>query len=748
MGPNATDNLLNHVRKLASVECNKQAPDGELLRRYAAQRDDQAFAAVVRRHGAMVLRVCQRILGKAEDAEDAYQATFLVLMRKAGSVRWKPSVANWLYGVAYRISLNERKRVARRQRCEGRAPAALARDPLAEITLRDAQAIVDAELAKMSDRYRAPLVHCYLEGATRDEAALQLGWSLATLKRRLDEARSILQARLRRRGLELPTAILTTMVGASSASAVTSPAMVATLLGNLAASGQATGGAARAGVLAEGFLRVMFLSQLKSIAILALAGMVVVGAAAWVALRSSSAPNLAEAAIVRKDAGPPPQVATQPAQPDHLQQARALIAALPQDEQQLLLLVRIAKAHALKGDADSARSVFRDAKELAIRVTGDRRRGRFEVVVAIAQAEAGLVQDAFATADELGDPCYVASTFGAIAVCQVQQGDLVGAGKTLDALAALRHVPYELPPGRVRSLPACVDDSLYGAHWNMAREHVAAKNFSAASRAIRSIPRATDRIVPLTELAGALARNGKLALAKETVREACALFAQAAEAGQLVDASRNAIDPWVRGNIAAAQFRVGDEAGVLQSAACLEGGAKDLLLMAIAQQGIRNGDFDKVGQVAATIANRFDRQGVIKAMALAKAQRGDARTALRDLETAVEEADRGEALAELALLESGRGDRTGALETLRKAQDWIAHARRKDSKLDPRLAGYAEVAGALARLGAEADALAWAEGEVDVIARSWILIGIAEGQARRGRLELKTAAGVADAGRR
>jgi RNA polymerase sigma factor (sigma-70 family) len=144
--------------------------------------------------------------GKSADAEDAFQATFLVLMRKAVSVRSRRSIANWLYGVAYRVCNEALKKNRRRQRREWKVQELGVRDRLDEISVREAREVIDAELSRLSENYRAPLVLCYLEGATRDEAAKQLGWSLATLKRRLDRGRVLLAGRLRRRGLTLPAA--------------------------------------------------------------------------------------------------------------------------------------------------------------------------------------------------------------------------------------------------------------------------------------------------------------------------------------------------------------------------------------------------------------------------------------------------------------------------------------------------------------------------------------------------------------
>jgi RNA polymerase sigma factor (sigma-70 family) len=178
------------------------------MQRFAAGRDQAAFEALVLRHGPMVLHVCRRILRDEHAAEDAFQATFLVLARKAATLGRQESVGNWLYGVAARVSLRARVEAARRQDRERRTVARSGRDPLAELTVREAQQILDEELSGLPARYRAPLVLCCLEGMARDEAAQQLGCRLATLKSRLERARALLHRRLARRGLVLPASLL------------------------------------------------------------------------------------------------------------------------------------------------------------------------------------------------------------------------------------------------------------------------------------------------------------------------------------------------------------------------------------------------------------------------------------------------------------------------------------------------------------------------------------------------------------
>jgi RNA polymerase sigma factor (sigma-70 family) len=219
--------LAKHLRNLSVAARTDNLSDGELLQRFAAQSEEDAFAALVRRHGPMVLRVCQRVLHDAHDAEDAFQATFLVLSRKAASLRRADSVGCFLHGVAYRLALKARTQRARQRLHESRAAVEKhASDPLAELSVREGQAILDEELAHLPEKYRAPLVLCCLEGRTRDEAARQLGWSAKLVKSRLEQGRTRLHQRLTRRGLTLPAALGATLLADEAASAALPAALV------------------------------------------------------------------------------------------------------------------------------------------------------------------------------------------------------------------------------------------------------------------------------------------------------------------------------------------------------------------------------------------------------------------------------------------------------------------------------------------------------------------------------------------
>ncbi len=263
MFADAVPSLLQHVRRLAA----SASSDEQLLADFLARRSDEAFAALLGRHGPMVLNVCRRILHDAHAAEDVFQATFLILADRAGAVRRRASLAGFLHGVAYRLAVR-----ARRRSMSGLPAAVYDRAAAVPegLAWQEMLGILDHELGRLSDRYRAPLVLCYLEGRTQDEAARQLGWGLNTLRRRLAQGRRLLEARLRGRGVSLPTAL----AGLLAASAVAVPAdlRAATLAaaGARAASGL-TAGASALTVARNGLAFLLGTSRRKLGAALALA---------------------------------------------------------------------------------------------------------------------------------------------------------------------------------------------------------------------------------------------------------------------------------------------------------------------------------------------------------------------------------------------------------------------------------------------------------------------------------------------
>ena len=173
--------------------------DRQLLTRFVTSCDQTAFEVLVQRYGPMVMGVCRRILGDATDAEDAFQATFLVLVRKARTIARPDLLGNWLYGVAYRIARKARAQKAKRAQQKQPLAAMTSPDPTVEAALHELQAQLDKELEKLPTKYRAPLVLCYLEGMSNREAAQRLGWPIGSISHRLARGREILRQRLQDR---------------------------------------------------------------------------------------------------------------------------------------------------------------------------------------------------------------------------------------------------------------------------------------------------------------------------------------------------------------------------------------------------------------------------------------------------------------------------------------------------------------------------------------------------------------------
>lgn len=307
--------VLRHIERLVAGRDVLEWTDRRLLDDFAARRDETAFAALVARHGPMVLRVCRRLLHHEQDAEDAFQATFLVLARNGASIRKREAVADWLHGVAYRTAMKAKRSAARRRNHEGRLKAAA---PTAEEgpTWEDVQAILDEEIQRLSQPYRAAFVLCVLEGKSGPEAAAVLGCKGGTVSSRLTRARQQLQQRLARRGVKLSLLLAALAVAEDIGKAGVPLALIHATVRNrllVAAGGTAAGLIpSHVAILAEGVTKAMFLTKMKiTTAVLLIAGLVAAGtgAAAYQALAADKPDRNQEAPkqTARKSEAPPPR---------------------------------------------------------------------------------------------------------------------------------------------------------------------------------------------------------------------------------------------------------------------------------------------------------------------------------------------------------------------------------------------------------------------------------------------------------
>jgi RNA polymerase sigma factor (sigma-70 family) len=289
--------IVQHIRRLADADAGAAPSDAQLLGRFVGQRCEEAFTTLVRRHGPLVLRVCRQLLADAHDAEDAFQATFLVLVRKAGAIGRRELLAGWLYGVAHRVAARVRVQATRRRGRELSSADSLAAATSPDAATRELWGMVHEEVQRLPAKYRQPVVLCYLEGKTLEEAGRLLDWPRGTVSGRLARARDLLHRRLTRRGVAVPAAGGVALLAAGPSSA----ALPGDLLrGTVAAALVFAAGSPTAGVvstsvisLAEGVLQTMFAAKLKIIGIVLvvlLAVAVTVGAGVAASRRNEPVP--------------------------------------------------------------------------------------------------------------------------------------------------------------------------------------------------------------------------------------------------------------------------------------------------------------------------------------------------------------------------------------------------------------------------------------------------------------------------
>jgi RNA polymerase sigma factor (sigma-70 family) len=461
--------------------------DGELLERFGSGRDEAAFAALLNRHGGMVLGVCRRVLNDPNDVDDVFQATFLVLARKAGSIRNHRALPGWLYRVAYRLAVDTKQAAVRRRLQERQAPIMTPQDTTAKVSWRELRAILDEELDALPDKYRLPLVLCYLEGRTHAEAARRLGWPKGTVAGRLARARVALRKRLTRRGLTLSSVLLATLLGENAVpAAIPSAVAGSTLRAALAIADKGLASAAvsaKAAALADGFFRNVLLGKLKVGVLLLVTGLVCTGVT-WHTLRKAEAGGyltLADGpqAAPQTDAKPKSQAGSKVTLnlDDILDQARAAAKttenphallgeiatvrakggnrALAQQEFAEVLQILGTRATAGQGlvtaitlaslghdqfragARDDARATLKQALQIARTIGKDNVRNDALQFIARTQAEFGEIEGALDTGRSVQPDLYKDQVLADVAIAQVREGDLKGGLATVNALGPL-----------------------------------------------------------------------------------------------------------------------------------------------------------------------------------------------------------------------------------------------------------------------------------------------------------------------
>jgi RNA polymerase sigma factor (sigma-70 family) len=727
--------------------------DAELLRRFVSRGDERAFAALVARHGAMVLATCRGILRDPHDAEDAFQATFLVLARKAGTIRAREALGGWLHRVAHRAAIRARVEFENRRRSEGRAQYYSARQVSPE-PFDEARHVLHEEIARLPERLRLAVVVCELEGLTHARAAERLQWGEATVRRRLARARDLLRGRLTRRGLAPAIGLLGAATAPQPVSAALSAAAVANASRFAAGAAEAAAVPASIAHLAHGVLRTLAFARWKPIVAVLAIGLGATGALAT----APRAPEPAPAAPEEERPKPPP--AETPLR-------RALNEALPAADaldpyDAAWALHSIGQLQTKRGDLADARETLSIADRTALKVTIGHNRDLVLLRIASARAKAGDREAARETferllktlperiADETGGhaayerPIRV-SLLTDLAGMQASSGDRPAAMKTLElAAAAARDCDEENAPeafGRLISAQMKAGDyegafRSFSEYADKAREKIS--------------PSMLDVIIQGTPKADGEAARKILARARglaDTVTPQKA---------------------WTFKELAETQARTGDIPGALQTVQDLENegqesDARRVVPMALAAIAREQASTDAEG-ARATLDEAFAKAtglepsfGYTRSECLGKV--AEAQAALGEIEKAVaiyeamdENASKAPALAAIALARSKAGDKEAARITLREAVAVVEEIRARPQLVDDdpdrtRTWALGTIALAQAEVGDFAGAIGTARSHGDDAQRSGLLAEIAPIQARAGEWEeaRRLAEGIKDA---
>jgi len=674
------------IRQMRGALRGEGEPDAELVERFVRDRDEAAFELLLWRHAALVMGVCRRVLRHEQDAEDAFQATFLAFARKAAAVGRRESVGHWLYKVAYRCALAARAAAVKRREQEARSAVPDIACPQCDLACRELRALVDAEINCLPERYRGPFVLCCLEGRTMQEAAEELGCPLATVGTRVRRARERLHARLARRGVALSAGGLA--AGGEVPRSLVSAALKAASPGGSGA--LAVGGAvpARVVCLTEGVLRGMWAKKLIPVVTAVLIGLSGIGLASR-GLSHGQAGQEKPAGSAEGDGKAKQERARLKAV---LASAVESTDGIEELNPKVWALLGIARVQARAGQRDDAAATIR----LAVKAVGahkDTKEGQKGnkahrmKEVAECQAETGDVQAALKTAQGIEQDDSRASALAAIAVVQARAGDFKGAVKTADQIK-----DNDLRRGEALS--------------GIATAHAEARDFKAAHKTAALIGHDVSKALALVAIAVRQARAKDAEGAARVLADALALATKAqapdvvaavagahTEAGEIEKAKRTAkgiADAGARGGawrlIAVAQAARGDPKAALRTAALIkDDDRKGEALKEVVAVMARSKDVAGAARAAEAIKSDLWRFYALLEVAKGQARAPGADPANRALEKAAKEVERlgntsryslvkPYALANLAGARAACGREKQALEWARKQSAGLTKA--------------------------------------------------------------------------
>jgi RNA polymerase sigma factor (sigma-70 family) len=713
------DFVVRRIRKLAGLPYPDRG-DKELLESFIARRDHSAFAQLLERHGPMVLSLCRRLLGNWHDAEDAFQATFVVLIRKARSIRKRDSLASWLYGVAYRVAREASVKSARRHARERQASAMPStEDPASEVIRRDLRLVLDEELHRLPDRYRVPLILCYLQGKTTEETARLLAWPRGTVGGRLARGRQMLRNRLARRGVTLSAGSAATLLTSATASSAVPPALAESTLkaASVPAAGQAITAAAvseQVATLADGALKTMLLAKLKVTAVMLLVvGAVGTGLVTRHALavrtddpqsgqpRSGAGssfghPKAASAAATEEEVSAQARVA--------LEKAGEYAPTFEDFTQRVWVLCQIARAQARAELRPAAAATLRKALRAALDGEMDQR----VMDVAECAVQLGDAQSAETVLDGLDDGTQRNTALSHISAAQARRGDLRSARATL-----ARIKDSELWHGEALRAVAVAEARL--------------GNLEAAKAIAVGIAEPSEKAGALTAIASAQLRAGERESAMKTLHNAL----QIAQAIPLVVGDKRQPSdhqPSALAAIAGVQAEAGDIEQAGKTAQAIHKAKwQDLAWVNIAIAQVRGGKCPAALRTAENINDNDWKgealKGIVAGYILAK-----------DLPVAEQLASQikspmwhGYALLEIAKAQARAGQRHAASATFRQLLHNAEKLEDNQQFGNVKPGFMSNLARAQASVGEDKAAQAWIAKQTSELVTAWALLGLAQG---------------------
>ncbi|WP_246196657.1 sigma-70 family RNA polymerase sigma factor [Aquisphaera giovannonii] len=675
--------MTRDVQTLFRTGISAGLDDGTLLGRFVESRDESAFEQLVRRHGPMVLAVCRRILANEHDAEEAFQAAFLVLALRGASVIPRGSVGHWLHGVATRTALKLRVASARRRARERSAAVAIDAAVAPWDDRRELAGLLDEELARLPARYRAAVVLCDLEGQSRSQAASRLGWAEGTVASRLARGRKLLAGRLTRRGVAISAGGLAAwLAGEVGASTLIPMPRLAALRPPTASYALAAGVGGMAG------------RGLVLVAVLA-AGLGVLGTAS----ASRGTPPVRPAAA-RDAAGPPPANAGMPLPADMSkglsEEVIAQLPAIEEPEERVWILLKLAILQEKAARLDDARATLLRAVAAADEAEIDHRR----IDVAAACARLGLHRRAVSIVARIRSRDNRHQAAGAIAEALAGDGGIAIA----DRIAGGLDEPWKSQALRIA-----------------AEKQADRTDIRGALAAARAIPEAYSRAVALTRIAAAeLHRNG--VDAAEILKEA-----RKVAAAIPVDGSGDG-GPSVRAELAGVLASSGSVADAKELASGIARAPwGDIARKNIAAAQAGRDETDEALETAGRIGDASWKGEALLSVVAAVARKGELARARSIADTIPDELCRLRALVDVARAHAQARRTREADDLFQLVRRQITVVRGDRRSVGTATAATASLASALAESGESDVALRWIRDEKAPLVRAWGLFGVWEG---------------------